>query len=393
MNEINSFLLSAVESSTDAIIALTLDGKVAYCNPAAENIYGYSATELKGVSIACLSLPERSDEISLILDRISNGSRVPHFQTIHLKKNGVTIPVSLSISPIIDAAEKIIGASFIARDLSHQLSFEKTLQESEQRYQKLKTSLELAKHVQQCLLPSTPGIESPLDISFMTLYCEALGGDYYDFFSTDDASGKVLGLAVGDVSGHGTAAALLMAMAKGSLQAELEHAPLNLADVLRHLNRFFYQETGSGGMFMTLFLARIEIGTFMLHWCSAGQGPVYIYHPEAQFFEELDCSGPPLGVLPDDVYLTKTKQLKAGDILIVGTDGLWEARNGEGAMFSVERFRQLLASWHHKSAEEICRKMLAKVKSFTAKNALDDDMTLIIIKIPSRLCLTGSSRK
>ena len=77
MTEHNSFLLSAVESSADAIIALTPDGHIAYCNPAVEAIYGYSGQELIGRSVTCLSLPERADEIPLILNRILNGERVP----------------------------------------------------------------------------------------------------------------------------------------------------------------------------------------------------------------------------------------------------------------------------------------------------------------------------
>ena len=108
-----------------------------------------------------------------------------------------------------------------------------------------------------------------------------------------DRKEKILRLAVGDVSGHGTAAALLMAMAKGALQAEIEHSPDNLVEVLRRLNRFFYQDTGSEGMFMTLFLARLDVRAMELNWCSAGQGPVYVYHPQEQYFEELDSTGHP----------------------------------------------------------------------------------------------------
>ncbi len=390
MTEHNSFLLSAVESSADAIIALTPDGHIAYCNPAVEAIYGYSGQELIGRSVTCLSLPERADEIPLILNRILNGERVRHFQTIHLNKSGTSVPVSLSISPIINSAEQIVGASFISRDLSHQMSFKLTLHETAQRYEKLKTSLELAQHVQKRLLPCDAALTADLDICARTHYCEDLGGDYYDFFSLPGQKEKILRLAVGDVSGHGTAAALLMAMAKGALQAEIEHSPDNLVEVLRRLNRFFYQDTGSEGMFMTLFLARLDVRSMDLNWCSAGQGPVYVYHPQEQYFEELDSTGTPLGVLPDDAYSSRSKRLAPEDILIVGTDGLWEARNSQGEMFSIERFRQLLATWHHKTAAEICTQMLARVQSFTASQQLSDDISLVIVKIPPAPLLLAS---
>ncbi len=391
MSEISAFLLSVLESSADAIIALAVDGRITYGNPAVEHIYGYTTRELEGCPVSRLSLPERSDEVPLILARIFNGEKVRHFQTLHLKKNGNVFPVSLSISPLVDKDGQIVGASFIVRDLSQQLTFKKTLHETEQRYQQLKSSLELAQHVQKRLLPAVANIRCNLDLCAKTLFCEDLGGDYYDFFTACAGDDRTLRLAVGDVSGHGTAAALLMAMAKGSLQAEFEHNPANLAAVLGALNRYFYQGTGTEGMFMTLFLAAIDLSSFQLCWASAGQGPVYVYHPQEQYFEELDTTGTPLGVLPDDDYQAKTKQLSGGDILLIGTDGLWEARNQEGEMFSVERFRQLLATWHHKTAAEICSQMLARVKKFTGQKAQEDDMSLMIIKIPARPLLAEAA--
>jgi sigma-B regulation protein RsbU (phosphoserine phosphatase) len=382
MNEISAFLLSVVESSADAIIGITPGGHIFCCNPAVEKIYGYPWDELKGKSIICLSLPERSDEIPLILSRIVNGELIHHFQTIHRKKDGSHVPVSLSISPVLDSYECIVGASCIVRDLSHQLSFEKSLQETEQRYQKLKSSLELAQQVQKKLLPDLTTLNCKLDVFARTLYCEDVGGDYYDFFSPAATNGNILGLAVGDVSGHGTGAALLMAMAKGMLQAEVEHFPFDMAEINTRLNHFFCLNTGREGLFMTLFLALIDVRAQLLSWCSAGQGPVYIYHPNGQCFEQLESTGAPLGVVESASFSSQSTALNGGDILIVGTDGLWEARNQDGEMFSVERFRQLMATWHHKTAKEICSQILTRVKQFSCNDELDDDMSLLIVKVP-----------
>lgn len=383
MNELSSFLLSVVESSSDAIIGLNPDGHIISWNPGAERIYARSAAEMMGASIDQLSLPDRASETSMILARILNGERVQHFQTVHLKKGGIPIPVSLSISPVVDSNNHIVGASFIARDLSHHFTFEKTLHETEQRYQKLKSSLELAHHIQATLLPSVDNIHCGFDLHAKTLYSEDVGGDYYDFFCSQDSCGDILGLAVGDVSGHGTGSALLMAMAKGVLQAEVKHFPLDLVAVMNRMNRFFCRDTDDE-MFMTLFLAVIDIHERLLRWCSAGQGPVYIYHPQEQRFEELASTGTPLGVLEETEFKCQTTNLREDDILIVGTDGLWEARNPEGEMFTVERFRQFLATWQHKTAEEICTHLLARVKAFTARDNLEDDATLMIVKIPTR---------
>jgi sigma-B regulation protein RsbU (phosphoserine phosphatase) len=197
----------------------------------------------------------------------------------------------------------------------------------------------------------------------------------------------LFGLAVGDVTGHGTGAALLMAMAKGVLQTEVEHSLYNLPTVMERLNRFFCRQAEEGRL-MTLFLALVDSTSGELQWCSAGQGPVYIYHPHGQFFEELSCTGTPLGVLRDSQFENRKTRLSPGDILIVGTDGLWEARNRTGEMFSVERFRQVLATWHQKNAQEICSRMLERVSSFTGRAEAEDDMTLVIAKMSERLALS-----
>ncbi len=382
MDEVSSFLLSVIESSDDAIIGLNKQGDIVSCNPATEKTYGYSGKELIGEQITKLSLPDRIKEISLILLRTFNGERVAHFQTILLRKNGTTIPVSLSISPVTDKHDLIVGASFIARDLSRHFTFEKTLRETERRYQQLKSSLELAHEVQETLLPSINNMTFPeLDVYAKTLYSEDVGGDYFDFYYPETVSRNILGIAVGDVSGHGTSAALLMAMVKGALQTEAEHSQDNLEKIMDRLNKFFSRHA-ENGLLMTLFLGVVDVRLRSIKWCSAGQGPVYIYHTNGQCFEELSCTGSPLGALDEMKNECQSSKFREGDILIVGTDGIWEALSPAGEMFSVERFRQLLATWHQKSSKEICTRMLARVKQFTAQDKLYDDTSLMIIKFP-----------
>ncbi len=389
MDEVSSFLLSVIESSGDAIVGLDLGGRIISWNAGAELIYGYSAAEMLSRPVSHLALPDRTDETVEILARILRGERIQHFQVTHLKKGGIPVPVSLSISPVFDRLKRIVGASFIARDLSDQFAYEKNLHETEQRYRKLKTSLELAHQIQETLLPSVDDLACDLDLHVKTLYSEEIGGDYYDFFRPENFPEHILGIAVGDVTGHGTGAALLMAMAKGVLQTEVEHTPFELVLLMRSLNQFFYRYVKEGRL-MTLFLALVDARTRSLSWCSAGQGPVYLYHTKEQCFEELPCTGPPLGVLDDAEYENRFLLLKSDDILIIGTDGLWEARNPQGEMFSIERVRLLLATWHDRSAREICEGILARVKSFSAQDQLDDDTSLMIIKVPTRPQLTDS---
>ena len=112
-------LASIVSSSDDAIISKTLDGVITSWNKAAEEMYGYTAKEIVGKSIALL-MPEGSTEMTDILEKISHGQRVDHFQTTRRRRDGTTVPISLTVSPICDRAGAVIGASSIARDMTAQ---------------------------------------------------------------------------------------------------------------------------------------------------------------------------------------------------------------------------------------------------------------------------------
>jgi PAS domain S-box-containing protein len=113
-----AFLASIVESCEDAIIGKTLDGTVVTWNTAAERLYGYAAKEIIGRSVSVLFPSYRPDELADILDKVRQGLRVDRFETVRIRKDGTTVEVSLTISPIKDAAGVIIGASTVARDIT-----------------------------------------------------------------------------------------------------------------------------------------------------------------------------------------------------------------------------------------------------------------------------------
>ncbi len=104
---LQGFLASIVESSDDAIVSKTLDGTVTSWNRAAERIFGYSADEMIGHSISKLLVPGQADDVERILEKLAQGQRVEHYETIRRTKDGQTINVSLSVSPIVDATGKI----------------------------------------------------------------------------------------------------------------------------------------------------------------------------------------------------------------------------------------------------------------------------------------------
>src|SRR5512146_1517617 len=122
-----TLLASLVRSSDDAIDSKTLDGIITSWNPAAERLYGYSANEIIGKNISMLSHPDRPEEMDEILQKIRNGERVEHYETVRVRKDGRRISISLTVSPILDTSRKVVGVSSIARDITERTGATKTL--------------------------------------------------------------------------------------------------------------------------------------------------------------------------------------------------------------------------------------------------------------------------
>ena len=135
-------LASIVESSDDAIVSKTLDGVISSWNAGAEQLFGYTSKEAIGQPISMIIPLDRMAEETRILARISQGERIDHFDTTRLRKDGAKLEISLTISPLRDAAGKIIGASKIARDISGRKRIERELHESEERFRTLADALD-----------------------------------------------------------------------------------------------------------------------------------------------------------------------------------------------------------------------------------------------------------
>jgi PAS domain S-box-containing protein len=135
--EVRSKLAAIVESSDDAIISRTVGGTITSWNKGAEVIFGYRADEIAGKPVSVLTASDHVDELTAILDRVGQGEKITHFETVRVRKDGCRIDVSLTISPIRNAAGDVVGASIIARDITEQKRYEESLHASEQRYRLL----------------------------------------------------------------------------------------------------------------------------------------------------------------------------------------------------------------------------------------------------------------
>jgi sigma-B regulation protein RsbU (phosphoserine phosphatase) len=245
---------------------------------------------------------------------------------------------------------------------------------------RLRHSLALAMEVQQSLLPSdTPNIEG-LDIAGHSAYCDETGGDYYDFLDITGISSTTAAIAVGDVVGHGVAAAMLMATARGILRCRCQDSG-TLADLLNNMNDLLVEDTG-GERFMTMLLMTIDAVDGRLRWATAGHEPPFVYDEGLDRFIELEGSGYPLGLMSGIAYDEYSfASVKTGQVYVASTDGIWETVDPKGEMFGIQRFRELIRRHAHLSAEQISKGISRDLEDFRGGSKQSDDIAFVVIKV------------
>jgi sigma-B regulation protein RsbU (phosphoserine phosphatase) len=245
----------------------------------------------------------------------------------------------------------------------------------------IRQALHLAEEVQQTLLPREDPKVDGLDIAATIVYCDETGGDYYDYLDTRKTYPGRFTMAVGDVSGHGIPSALMMATARAFLRQRSE-LPGTPADIVSDVNHQITRDFGASGGFMTLFYLSINPANRNLCWVRAGHDPAIFYDPEIDKFDELRGAGMALGVDADLRYEQFQKSdLKQGQVIVLGSDGLWEARNPQGEMFGKEPIHQILRQSPDATAREILTACFNRFNVFLGGRAPEDDVTLVMIRI------------
>ncbi len=244
----------------------------------------------------------------------------------------------------------------------------------------LRHSLSMAMDVQQNLLPSdSPKVEG-LDIAGHSTYCDETGGDYYDFLDIVGLSETAAAIAIGDVSGHGIAAAMLMATARGILHSHCDDTD-SLAELLTHMNNHLAKDVAPS-RFMTMLLMTIDAKLGEMHWASAGHDLPFIFDSVSDQFIEMEGGGVPLGVLDDCIYKEYLfDEVKSGQVYLASTDGVWETFDQEGRTFGKDRVQEFIRSNAFRRAEEISELLRAELSGFRGEHTQDDDVTFVVIKV------------
>ena len=251
----------------------------------------------------------------------------------------------------------------------------------DREHQSVRQALSLAMEVQQNLLPkANPHIDG-LDITGKSIYCDETGGDYYDFLEVGNPGEGKIGVVVGDVSDHGIPSALLMATARALIRQRCS-AFGRIDRVVSDVNRQLAKDVEDSGRFMTLFYAEFERSNQVLRWVNAGHEPAMIYDPETDTFSDLNGGNNiALGVFEDTEFKEARREIAPGQIITIATDGIWDARNPKGEMFSKDRIHKIIRRNATKTANDIQNTILDSLKRFQKDIKLEDDMTLVVIKI------------
>ncbi|MEM9167295.1 MAG: SpoIIE family protein phosphatase [Planctomycetota bacterium] len=245
----------------------------------------------------------------------------------------------------------------------------------------VRESLAMASEVQLHLLPGQPPSIDGFDIAARSIYCDETGGDYYDFFHRTNLGDDRHAIIVGDVTGHGIVAALLMTTARALLQASIDQEA-GPAEVLTRVNTHMARDSRSG-QFMTLYYLAVRAGSRAVRWVSAGHDAAIIYDVDAEDFSELGGHDIPLGIDGGWTFQAEVGELPRRCVLLIGTDGIWEARSPDGTMFGKDRLRELIQRHADESADAIANTILEAVVGFRGDGPQTDDITLVVLKTDS----------
>jgi len=240
--------------------------------------------------------------------------------------------------------------------------------------ERLERELALASEIQQRFQPTAPPQVNGYELQGISFPCYEIGGDYYDFIERED--GRLV-IALGDVSGKGTAAALLMSSLHAAVHAQ-SGSHDSLVATISAVNRYLADNIPAN-RFVTLFYAELDPGSGALSFLNAGHNPPLIVHA-AGTVEQLASGGLPLGIKPDADYREGRTQLQPGDVLVIYSDGVTEAVSPTGEEFGPTRLYEVVSRNVTSSAAGIRDRIESALTKFAQGTAAADDITLVIVK-------------
>jgi sigma-B regulation protein RsbU (phosphoserine phosphatase) len=284
---------------------------------------------------------------------------------------------------LVDSRGEIIGLQCLYWDITAR-------KQAEAELARTAAEFKVARRIQQRLFPSgvpqVAGLEIGvarfgIEVGGASYPAEAIGGDYYDFIPLPDGS---LGIAIGDVSGHGVGPALLMAETRALLQA-FAQTQSDVSVILGLVNRLLIADVG-GDRFITLILAKLDPTRHTLVYASAGHQTGYLLNSAGEVKQTLASTGYPLGILKEaDFPASEEIPLQPGDLVMLVTDGIVEARAPDGTVFGRQRLMDIARVYRQATAGQIVDNLYYAVRAFSQNLPQYDDITAAVIKVHRNL--------
>jgi sigma-B regulation protein RsbU (phosphoserine phosphatase) len=352
-----------VETAGEGFILMDENLAIVDVNDAYCRLLGYTREEVLGKTPIDLATEEFKQFLLTNRDTIL-GQEYREFEGSSVAKDGRHVPILVHGNTLRDDRGNVIGNMAFVTDMTEH-----------------KKALALAAEVQKSLLPQGKPVVKGLDIAGKNVSCDEIGGDYFDFIWRLDTKKGPFSVVVGDISGHGVDSALLMTTARAFLRMRASQ-PGTISEIVTAMNRHLTRDILESGRFMTLFYMTIDPEKSHIDWVRAGHDPAIVYDPIRDEFEELKGSGVALGVNEAFGYEENCRRdLTNGQIIAIGTDGIWEAVNRGGEMFGKARFRNIIRENAHAAAGDILNAVYSELNRYTRGQRSEDDITLVVIKI------------
>lgn len=359
------YLEKLFSSAPEAIVLHDTNDQVVNVNPEFTRLFGYSREEAIGTPINELVAPkEFLDEAEILSERVIHGERV-EADTQRKRKDGTLVDVWILGAPIIHDGEQI-GVYAIYRDITER-------RKAEEARIRLREEARMAKNIQMNFLPKCNPVIEGYDIAGRSIPALNVGGDYYDFIFLDDHR---LAVGLGDVSGHGLAAALVMA----NLQATIRGQVLFDADpaaTLERANKLLFQSISSK-IFVSLFYGILDTQKNTLIYANAGQDMPLLFSTGKGPLQ-LKTRGIALGMVEDVSYASEEIPIAPGDRLLIYTDGIREAMNEGKTQFGEEKIRRIMQDNGSLSADALTTAIIHAVNKHFGDAPQNDDMTMVVL--------------
>lgn len=249
----------------------------------------------------------------------------------------------------------------------------------------LEKEMELARKVQGDLLPTAAAVSPAVEFAAAAIAADQVGGDFYDIFETDAG---LVSIVLGDVSGKGIPAALLVSVIHGAIRSSILTGSAQHEASCERINRMLCERTARE-RFATLFWANYEPLSATLRYVNAGHAPPLLLRAQGGI-EKLDEGGPVLGILPSARYTCGKVQVRPGDLLVLYSDGISEAASASEEEFGDERVLRIVTERGASAPKEICDQIMHQVAAFASTQKPQDDRTLLIVRfVEARAAMTA----